>query len=157
MKVIRKRRTVAFVAVVGALALAGAAVAAGPPHGAPRLGMQQHVGQGYGVMAGGAVMDAAASYLGMSETALAAERHDGKSLAQIAVAQGKSAAGLEQALVVAFSANLDKAVAANRITSAQAAQVLATFKTQVKAMIERTAVGPPAGRGGGPGLCRGGR
>ena len=68
-------------------------------------------GMGHGVMAGGVVMDAAADYIGISETALATARHDGKSLAQIAVANGKTAAGLKQALVAAFKANLDKAVA----------------------------------------------
>ena len=73
-------------------------------------------------MAGGVVMDAAAEYIGVSETALMSERHDGKSLAQIAVEHGKTAAGLEQTLVAAFKANSNTAVAAGRITADQAAQ-----------------------------------
>ena len=139
-----KQILVAAVAVVAALALAGAAVAAGPPKSAPRGGA--------GVMAGGVVMTAAADYVGVSQTALATARHAGKSLAQIAVDNGKTAAGLEQALVAAFKANLDKAVTSGRITSAQAAQALATFQTQVKTAITRTATGPVAGRGAGMGL-----
>ena len=156
MTPIRKRSILALGATVALLVGAGSAAAAtqaGPPKTPPRLGLQQGGGgMGYGVMAGGVVMDAAADYLGISETALATLRHDGKSLAQIAVDKGKTVAGLQQALVAAFKANLDKAVAAGRLTEAQAAQVLARFKTQVHATVTRTATGPVAGRGGGMGL-----
>ena len=150
-----KRILAAVVAGVLALALVGAAIAAGPPKTPPRLGAQhqaQGYGYGYGMMGGGVVMDAAADYIGISETALATARHSGKSLAQIAVDNGKTAAGLEQALVAAFKTNLDKAVTAGRITSAQASQALATFQTQVNSAIARTATGPMAGRGAGMGL-----
>lgn len=152
MSTIRKRTLLALGAAAAVLAVAGTAVAAGPPGGAPRLGLGPQAGQGYGIMAGGVVMDAAAAYIGIDETALAAARHDGKSLAQIAVTNGKTEAGLQQALVAAFKANLDKAVAAGRLTSAQATQAVATFQTQVKSSIERTATGPVGGRGGGLGL-----
>ena len=159
MKSIRKRHVVVLGAAVAVLALAGSAIAAGPPKSPPRLGAGQQAGMGYGVMAGGVVMDAAADYLGVSETALATLRHDGKSLAQIAVDKGKTSAGLQQALVAAFKANLDKAVAAGRITSAQATQALANFQAQVKTAVERTATGPMNGRGAGAGaglgLCGG--
>lgn len=158
MKGIRKG-TLLTVAVVALLVVGvGTALAAGGPGrglgSGPQPGM--HAGAGYGVMAGGVIMDAAAEYIGISETTLMSERHDGKSLAQIAVAHGKTAAGLETALVNAFSANLDKAVAAGRLTSAQAAQALSTFKAQVGAMVERTATGPANGRGGGMMGGRGG-
>ena len=173
MNPIRKRYLVAL-AVVGALVVgvgtAVAATQAGPPQSPPRNGLHQgsmgQGGMGYGVMAGGVVMDAAADYIGISETALVAERHDGKSLAQIAVAHGKTTAGLRQALVAAFEANLDKAVAAGRITEAQAAQALTNFQSRVQSAIDRTATGPmngrgAGGRGAGAGLglgpCGGGR
>ena len=90
-------------------------------------------------------------------------RHDGKSLAQIAVDKGKTVAGLQQALVAAFKANLDTAVAAGRITSAQATQALANFQAQVQTVVNRTATGPMNGRaagagpGAGMGLCGGRR
>jgi hypothetical protein len=102
-------------------------------------------------MAGGVVMDAAADYLGLSETALAAARHDGQSLAQIAADRKVSVTGLEQALVAAVKTHLNEAVAAGRLTEAQAAQVLTRFEAQVQTVVTRTATGPLAGRGPGSG------
>jgi hypothetical protein len=151
-----KRILIAMTAGIAVLALAGAAIAAGPPKTPPRGGaLHQGQGAGYGLMTGGVVMDAAADYIGISETALATARHSGKSLAQVAVDNGKTAAGLEQALVAAFKANLDRAVSAGRITSAQAAQALANFQTQVKTAITRTTTGPMGGRGAGMGMGMG--
>jgi hypothetical protein len=153
-------RKSAFAALgVSALLLVGAgsalaAVQAGPPDSAPRLGLQAGTGPqaaGNGVMAGGVVMDAAADYLGMSETALATARHDGSSLAQIATGQGKSVDGLEQALVAAMKTHLDAAVAAGTITGAQAQLVLERFTAQVQTMVTSTATGPANGRGPGAG------
>jgi len=151
-----KRILIAMTAGIAVLALAGAAIAAGPPK-TPQRGGALHQGQGagYGLMTGGVVTDAAADYIGISETALATARHSGKSLAQVAVDNGKTAAGLEQALVAAFKAYLDRAVSAGRITSAQAAQALANFQTQVKTAITRTTTGPMGGRGAGMGMGMG--
>lgn len=162
MTATRKHAFFALGTAAALLALAGTAIAAGPPQGAPRAGAPK-AAQGYGVMAGGVVMDAAAEYLGISETALAAARHSGKSLAQVALDNGKTVAGLQRALVAAFEANLDKAVAAGRLTEAQAAQVLATFESRVEALVSRTVTGPMLGRAGagggglglGPGTCGG--
>ena len=115
MTILRRRGAGVVVAAVASLALAGSALAAtqaGPPKNPPRYGMQQ--GAGLGVMAGGLTIDAAADYIGVSESDLIAARHAGKSLGQIATEHGKTVAGLEQALVKAFEANLDKAVAAHR-------------------------------------------
>jgi hypothetical protein len=150
MRLTSKRILVAL-GVVAVFALAGTAIAAGPPQTAPRPGGSQ-AAQGYGVMAGGVMMDAAAEYIGISETALATERHTGKSLAQIAVEHGKTVAGLQQALVVAFDTNLDKAVAAGRMTATQAAQMLASFESRVQTLVNRTATGPGFGRRAGDGL-----
>ena len=162
-----RKRTIAVLGATGALLVgagtAAAAIQAGPPSSAPQLGLHAPgtgygtgygagygtgYGTGYGLRLGGVVMDAAANYLGLDETALATARHDGSSLAQIAADQGKSVAGLEQALVTAFKANLDTAVADGKLTAAQAAQVLAQFKTNVQTAIDRTATGPQSGRGG---------
>lgn len=150
----RKQMFIALGAVAAVLALAGTAIAAGPAQSAPRAAGPQAT-QGYGLMAGGVVMDAAAEYIGISETALATARHSGKSLAQIAVDNGKTPAALQQALVAAFKANLDKAVAAGRLTEPQAAQVLASFQSRVQTLVNRTATGPMLGRGGGLGLGAG--
>jgi len=157
MKLIRKRSLVTLGVATVLLVGAGSAVAAmqnGPPVLSGLHAFHQG-GMGHGVMAGGVVMDAAADYIGISETALASARHDGKSLAQIAAEHGKTAAGLQQALVVAFKANLDKAVAAGTITDAQAAQVLANFQSQVQTVINRTTTGPMNGRGNGVGMGMG--
>jgi len=153
----RKHTILAIGATVTALALAGAAVAAGPPSWAPRNGMGPVTAQGtgtraamgHGVMAQGVVMQAAAKYIGIGTTDLAAARHDGKSLAQIAQANGKTVAGLEAAMTAAFKTNLDAAVAAKRITAAQATQILATFTTSLDTMVDRTTTGPAGGRGMG--------
>ena len=150
-------------ASVALLAGVGAAVASaqsgpargGPPAGAPRLGLQQQNGAavagGYGIRAGGVVMDAAAAYIGIDETALATARHDGASLAQIATDNGKTVVGLEAALVDAFKVNLDSLVSAGRITSAQADLMLANFKANVSTVVTRTDTGPANGRGMGGG------
>lgn len=148
--------------VVGVVALsllgAGAAVAAvdGGPSSPVRQAFHQG-GMNHGTMAGGVVMDAAAEYIGISETTLMSERHDGKSLAQIAVEHGKTAAGLEQELVAAFKENVNTAVAAGRITADQAAQAVAAFQSRVQTIITRTAVGPIGDRGAqmGLGMCGG--
>ena len=118
----RKRHIVVVGVVALSLLGAGAAVAAinSGPSSLIRHAFHQG-GMNHGGMAGGVVMDAAAEYIGVSETALMSERHDGKSLAQIAVEHGKTAAGLEQTLVAAFKANSNTAVAAGRITADQAA------------------------------------
>ena len=151
MSLTRKHTLTALGAAAAVFALAGTAIAAGPTKTPPRLAGAP-AAQGYGVMAGGVVMDAAAGYIGISETALATARHSGKSLAQIAVDNGKTAAGLQQAIVAAFKANLDTAVAAGKLTEAQAAQVLATFQSRVQTLVNRTATGPMFGRGSGVGL-----
>lgn len=154
MKGIGKGPLLAIVVVVLLVVGVGAALAAGGPGrgGGPGAGYGLH-GAGYGVMAGGVVMDAASEYVGISETALMTERHDGKSLAQIATEHGKTVAGLETALVAAFKTHLDQAVAAGSLTDAQATQALADFKAQVSVLVQRTAAGP-AGTMMGGGHCR---
>ena len=133
------------------LALAGTAIAVGPQHMSQRFGAQ-HAAHGYGMMGGGAVMDAAAEYIGVGDAQLASARHDGQSLAQIATGNGKSVTGLQQALASAVKTNLDKAVSAGTLTQAQATQALATFQSQVDTLVNRTATGPMFGHGGGAGL-----
>lgn len=83
------------------------------------------------------VMKAAASYVGLSPKELAANLQSGKSLAQIATAQGKSVEGLKAAILVAFKAQLDKAVAANKLTATQAQSMLARFASHVDKIVNR--------------------
>ncbi len=159
MKTIRKRSVIMLGAAVAVLVVAGAAIAAGPPTSAPRLGQQARTagtgGPGYGLMAGGLVMDAAADYIGISETALAGARQDGQSLNQIAVQHGKTVAGLQQAVVAAFEVRLQAAVDAGTLTTAQADQLRTRFESRVQTMLARTATGPMDGRGQGHGTGAG--
>ena len=54
--------------------------------------------------------ETAAEYLGLSEAELKQELQSGKSLAEIATAQGKSVSGLKQKLIDTATADLEKAV-----------------------------------------------
>jgi hypothetical protein len=57
--------------------------------------------------AGGGLQHAAAQYLGLTDAQLLTQLQAGKSLADVATAQGKTAAGLKAALVTQFSSTLD--------------------------------------------------
>jgi hypothetical protein len=76
-------------------------------------------------------LDAAASYLGLTEDQLRTQLQSGKTLADVAKAQGKSVDGLIDALVAATKKDLDDAVADGRLTKAQADQILAHMKQRI--------------------------
>ena len=84
-------------------------------------------------------LDAAASYLGMTEAQLRTQVESGKSLADVAKAQGKSVDGLVQALVDAAKTKLDAAVTAGRLTQSQADSILAGLKSHVTDFVNGTA------------------
>lgn len=73
-------------------------------------------------------LDAAASYLGVTEAALREELRAGKTLAAVAKAKGKSVDGLVDALVAAQTKRLDEAVASGRLTKAQRDEIAARLK-----------------------------
>jgi hypothetical protein len=79
-------------------------------HGPGHFGRFGHFGK----------LDAAASYLGLSEAEVREQLADGKTLADIAKAEGKSVDGLVQALVKEGEERLDRAVADGKLTQAQA-------------------------------------
>jgi hypothetical protein len=76
-------------------------------------------------------LDAAATYLGLTEAALETQLESGKSLAQVAKDRGKSVDGLIQALVDAATKRLDADVAAGRLTKAQEQQILSGLKQRI--------------------------
>ena len=76
-------------------------------------------------------LDAAASYLGLSEAQLRDELAGGKTLAEVAEDRGKSVDGLVQAMTDAVQERLDAAVAAGRLTRAQADSVLADVRERI--------------------------
>src|SRR6266702_7148820 len=80
-------------------------------------------------------LDAAASYLGLTEAELRTQLEGGKTLAQVATAQGKSLDGLVTALTDAATTKLDAAVAAGRLTSDQEQSILTDLKQHVTDMV----------------------
>ena len=77
---------------------------------------------------GFAGLDAAASYLGLTETQLRTQLESGKTLGEIAKAQGKTVDGLVDALVTDAKQKLDDAVTAGKLTKDQEQQVLSDLK-----------------------------
>jgi polyhydroxyalkanoate synthesis regulator phasin len=94
-------------------------------------------------------LDAAAGYLGLTEAQLHSRLESGKSLAEIAKAQGKSVAGLKAALVSDAKTKLDAAVKAGRLSSAEEQRILSDLQEHVDDLVNGSL---PAHRGfrGGP-------
>jgi hypothetical protein len=80
-------------------------------------------------------LDAAASYLDLTEAQLHSELESGKTLAQIAKDHGKSAGGLVNALTDAAKQKLDAAVKAGRLTQAQADQMLSDLHARITDLV----------------------
>lgn len=83
-------------------------------------------------------LEAAAAYLGLSATELQTQLQSGKTLAEITEAQGKTVDGLVTALVADEKKELDAAVAAGRLTQAQADQLLAGAKQRFTDLVNGT-------------------
>ncbi|MGH3084007.1 MAG: hypothetical protein ACRDNP_08100, partial [Gaiellaceae bacterium] len=96
-------------------------------------------------------LDAAASYLGMTEATLMAALEDGKTLAQIAEDRGKSVTGLVDALVDEAQAELAAAVKAGRLTDAQRDSMLSGLKERITRLVNER---PGLDRKYGPGAER---
>jgi polyhydroxyalkanoate synthesis regulator phasin len=80
-------------------------------------------------------LDAAASYLGLSQSELQSRLADGKTLAQIAKDQGKSVEGLVNALVKATSDRIDAAVDAGKLTKSQADELKPGLKERIADLV----------------------
>ena len=114
--------------------------------GAPPGGFD-HRGPGFD---GG--LSAAATYLGLSTTDLAAKLRGGQTLAQVAGATaGKSVSGLVAALTAAQQSRLEAAVKAGRITQTEADSIRASLTDRIKALVngQRFGFGRGFGRPGG--------
>jgi DNA-binding CsgD family transcriptional regulator len=81
---------------------------------------------------------AVASYLGLTGTELRTQLRAGKSLAQIATAQGKSVDGLKAAILAAAKSKLDRAVSDNRLTAAQEKTILDRLSAHIDELVNRT-------------------
>lgn len=114
--------------------------------GAP-LFLGPHRGFGHLDFHGG--LEAAATYLGLTEAQLATELEGGKTLAQVAQAHGKSVDGLVDALVADMKQHLDAAVAAGRLTKAQETEMLDRLRDRITSRVNSRMPegGPPVGFG----------
>jgi hypothetical protein len=75
------------------------------------------------------------AYLHLDISTVLNQLRSGKSLAQIAVAQGKTVDGLTSAIVASAKVKLDAEVAAGKLTAAQEATLLTKLQTTAAALI----------------------
>lgn len=83
-------------------------------------------------------LGAASGYLGLTREQLRAELKAGRSLAQIAAAQGKTVDGLVTAMLAPVKERLAKAVAAKRLTQPRADEILERLSDRVEQRVQRT-------------------
>lgn len=123
----------------------------GGPLDGPGLGGGPFGGPGPGPIRIGVA--AAASYLGLSRAELVRQLQSGETLAQVARAQNKTAGGLEQALLDAAKARLDRALVDRRITSAQHDAILRGLQQRIADLVNGRGprIGMRFGFRGGPG------
>jgi len=103
-----------------------------PIFGGPGLGMHR----GFGMFGKG--VDAAASYLGLTEAQLRTQLESGQTLADIAKAQKKSVDGLVNAIVADAKQKLDAAVKSGQITQSQETSMLNDLKSHVTNFVNGT-------------------
>ena len=80
-------------------------------------------------------LDAAASYLGVTEESLRTSLRDGSTLADIAKEKGKSVAGLKAVLVAGAKADLAQAVKDGRLTEAQQTELLTGLSDRIDELV----------------------
>ena len=96
-------------------------------------------------------LDAAATYLGLTEAQLQTQLQSGKSLADVAKAHGKTVEGLVAAMVADAKQHIAADVAAGRLTEAQQTQILSDLHQHITDMVNGTMPqrpdfdGPPPG------------
>jgi hypothetical protein len=117
-----------------------------PPFFGPGLfgGFHGHKGHGFGDH-----FSTAADYLGLTVQELRSRLEDGRSLADVAEAEGKSVDGLKRAILAEAKRSLDEAVAEEDLTRGQADAALERLEARVDALVEGTFEGRPGHRGFG--------
>jgi hypothetical protein len=124
------RRLVLLLTAFLTVAVSGTAVAAQATREKPRSGVASQAQRG--------LLGSAAAYLGLSQAQVRAQVRSGKSLAQIATAEGKSVDGLKAAVLTAFKAKVAAARAAGRIDAAKAERLLGRAPAIVQRLVMRT-------------------
>ena len=97
-------------------------------------------------------LSSATGYLGLTEAELREQLADGKSLADVAKAQGKTVDGLEQAILAGAKSSLDAAVKDEQLTQEQADAIYERLQSSIDDIVNGTFRGPRPGRGFGPGF-----
>ena len=87
-------------------------------------------------------LDAAASYLGLTESQLDSKLESGKTLAQVAKDQGKSVDGLVAAMKADFKQKLDRAVSDGRITKSDENKALSDADQRLKNLVNGKLIRP---------------
>jgi hypothetical protein len=87
---------------------------------------------------GGGLLQTAATFLGVSASDLQSDLQSGKSLADVAKAQGKSVDDLVTALLAPAKKNLDQAVTDGKITQAQETAILNKMTTALTDLVNNT-------------------
>jgi hypothetical protein len=103
-------------------------------------------GGGGAAILGSDVLTPAASFLGVSVSTLESDLKAGKTLAQEAVAKGKTADDLVTAIVAAQKTVLDAENAAGWITDSQETSLLSTLTTQITNLVNNGPPVPPAAK-----------
>ena len=121
--------------MASALAGGGVAIAATGPTPTPTAtakapGWCHHKMSGHST-----VMTTVAGYLGLSQDKLASQLQSGKSLADVAKAQGKSVPGLEDTILAAVTARVN---AITGVSAAQKAAAIAELKSHLGQIVNAT-------------------
>ena len=82
------------------------------------------------------LLGAAAGYLGLSRDQLVQELRQGKSLAEVATAHGKTADGLKAALLTAAGKDLEERVAAGDMTAETRDRLLTNLKDHIAEILQ---------------------
>jgi hypothetical protein len=145
------RKWMVFGALAMALLVGLFAVASGVSAQGPGQGPQPMGGRGHGF--GGpqnSLVAVAAQVLGMDQPTLVATLNTGKTIADVAKEKGIATDKIVDAFLAARAEMLKTAVAAGRMTQAQADTMLATMKAQ--ATVQLTSKFVPQGNGRGMGF-----
>ena len=109
------------------------------------FGFGEGFGPGHGHLGSFGGLYAAATYLGLTEAELRSQLAEGKTLAEVAEAEGKSVDGLVQAMVADAQAKIDAAVDDGRLTEEQATELKDGLEERVTALVNGER--PPLGFG----------
>jgi hypothetical protein len=91
-------------------------------------------------------LEAAAAYLGIREEQLYDELHEGMTLAEVAEEEGKSVAGLVDAMVAASEERIDEAVEDGRLNEEQATELRRELEESITGLVEGERSERPFGR-----------